>query len=181
MNESLGMENDGIWSEDMLWAVAMSDLAVFLLDSQGELLHSNDAARVLAMRLHPDDLAPDPAQLLDYCKDGQQANVPASPLFDALHEWCGADDAMEVWRRSQRVALLHRIIDTMVDNYRPVAVALEDRIEKLEEHAMAGRTQMVQQVLKVKRELATMRRVLRRRMPHTLYLPLRFLRTRRPG
>jgi magnesium transporter len=58
------------------------------------------------------------------------------------------------------VALLHRIIDTMVDNYRPVAEALEDRIEKLEEHAMAGRTQMVQQVLKVKRELATMRRVL---------------------
>jgi magnesium transporter len=58
------------------------------------------------------------------------------------------------------VALLHRIIDTMVDNYRPVAEALEDRIERLEEHAMAGRTQMVQQVLKVKRELATMRRVL---------------------
>jgi magnesium transporter len=58
------------------------------------------------------------------------------------------------------VALLHRIIDSMVDNYRPVTEALEERIEKLEEHAMAGRTQMVQQVLKVKRELATMRRVL---------------------
>jgi SAM-dependent methyltransferase len=28
---------------------------------------------------------------------------------------------------------------------------------------------------------AELRRVLRRRMPHTLYLPLRFLRTRRPG
>ena len=26
-----------------------------------------------------------------------------------------------------------------------------------------------------------LRRVLRRRMPHTMYLPLRFLRTRRPG
>jgi magnesium transporter len=58
------------------------------------------------------------------------------------------------------VALLHRIIDSMVDNYRPVAEALEDRIEKLEERSMAGRTQMVQQVLQVKRELATMRRVL---------------------
>ena len=28
---------------------------------------------------------------------------------------------------------------------------------------------------------AELRRVLERRMPHTLYLPLRFLRTRRPG
>jgi hypothetical protein len=26
-----------------------------------------------------------------------------------------------------------------------------------------------------------LRRILKRRMPHTLYLPLRFLRTRRPG
>lgn len=28
---------------------------------------------------------------------------------------------------------------------------------------------------------ADLRRVLERRMPHTLYLPVRFLRTRRPG
>ena len=58
------------------------------------------------------------------------------------------------------VALLHRIIDTMVDNYRPVSEAIEDRVETLEGQAVAGRTQMVNQVLKVKRELATMRRVL---------------------
>jgi len=58
------------------------------------------------------------------------------------------------------VALLHRIIDSMVDNYRPVAEAIEDRIETLEEQALAGRTQMAEQVLRVKRELATMRRIL---------------------
>jgi len=58
------------------------------------------------------------------------------------------------------VSLLHRIIDTMVDNYRPVSEAIEDRVETLEGQAVAGRTQMVNQVLKVKRELATMRRVL---------------------
>jgi magnesium transporter len=58
------------------------------------------------------------------------------------------------------IALLHRVVDTMVDNYRPVAEAIEDRIETLEEQALAGRTQMVGQVLKVKREVATMRRVL---------------------
>jgi magnesium transporter len=58
------------------------------------------------------------------------------------------------------VALLHRIIDSMVDNYRPVTEAIENRIETLEEHALAGKTQMVHQVLKVKREVSTMRRVL---------------------
>jgi magnesium transporter len=58
------------------------------------------------------------------------------------------------------VALAHRIIDSMVDNYRPVTEALEERIETLEERALAGRTQLVAQVMRVKRELAQMRRVL---------------------
>ena len=58
------------------------------------------------------------------------------------------------------VALAHRIVDSMVDNYRPVTEALEERIETLEERALAGRTQLVAQVMKVKRELAQMRRVL---------------------
>jgi magnesium transporter len=58
------------------------------------------------------------------------------------------------------VALLHRLIDTMVDNYQPVAEALEDRIERLEEQALAGRAHMASHVLHIKRELATMRRIL---------------------
>jgi magnesium transporter len=58
------------------------------------------------------------------------------------------------------VALAHRIIDSMVDNYRPVTEALEERIETLEERALAGRSQLVAQVMRVKRELAQMRRVL---------------------
>lgn len=66
MNELEDTLTTSAWSDDMLWAVAMSDLAVFLLDGEGRLIHSNDAARVLAMRLHPDDLQPDPAMLLSY-------------------------------------------------------------------------------------------------------------------
>jgi magnesium transporter len=58
------------------------------------------------------------------------------------------------------VSLAHRIVDTMVDNYRPVTEGLETRIETLEERALAGRSQLVAQVMKLKRELATMRRVL---------------------
>jgi len=57
------------------------------------------------------------------------------------------------------VSLLHRMVDLMVDNYRPVVEALEERIESLEEHALAGRTQLVSEVMKLKRELAEMRRV----------------------
>jgi magnesium transporter len=58
------------------------------------------------------------------------------------------------------VALVHRIVDLMVDNYRPVTEALEERIEALEERALAGRSQLIGHVMKVKRELAQMRRVL---------------------
>lgn len=57
-------------------------------------------------------------------------------------------------------ALAHRIIDTMVENYRPVIEGLEDRLDRLEEHAVSGRPQMIGQALKIKRELASMRRVL---------------------
>ena len=58
------------------------------------------------------------------------------------------------------VGLLHRIVDVMVDNYRPAIQELEDRIAKLEEVAFSGRENMVRQVLKLKRDLAILRRVL---------------------
>ena len=58
------------------------------------------------------------------------------------------------------VSLLHRIVDAMVDNYRPAIEQLEARVDKLEEQAFAGRDQLVRQVLKLKHELATLRRVL---------------------
>jgi magnesium transporter len=58
------------------------------------------------------------------------------------------------------VGLLHRIVDTMVDNYRPAMEEFEDRIGRLEEQAFTGEHHMVRQVLKLKRELATLRRVM---------------------
>jgi magnesium transporter len=58
------------------------------------------------------------------------------------------------------VSLAHRIVDAMVDHYRPVAEVVEERIETLEQRALAGRSQLVGHVMKVKRELAQMRRVL---------------------
>lgn len=58
------------------------------------------------------------------------------------------------------VGVLHRIVDTMVDNYEPVAEEIEDRIESIEEQAFTGHDQLVRQAITLKRELALMRRVL---------------------
>ena len=58
------------------------------------------------------------------------------------------------------VALLHRIVDSMVDNYRPAIEELEDRVGKLEELAFAGEQHMVRKVLKLKRDLSHLRRIL---------------------
>jgi magnesium transporter len=58
------------------------------------------------------------------------------------------------------VALMHRIIDLMVDNYRPVMEALEARIDELEDEAFLGDERMVRRLLTLRRDLALMRRVL---------------------
>jgi magnesium transporter len=58
------------------------------------------------------------------------------------------------------VALLHRIVDTMVDNYRPAIEGLEERLNKLEDTAFGGQDQIVRQIIKLKRELGALRRVI---------------------
>ncbi len=58
-------------------------------------------------------------------------------------------------------ALLHRIVDAMVDHYRPEIDKLQDRIDGLEESVFEdpGR-ETVRQILDLKREIASLRRVL---------------------
>lgn len=57
-------------------------------------------------------------------------------------------------------AVLHRIVDSMVENYRPEIDKLEKQIDELEEEAVLGRRQsLVGQILAVKRDLASLRRV----------------------
>jgi magnesium transporter len=58
------------------------------------------------------------------------------------------------------VAVMHRIVDSMIENYRPAIDAVEQRIEELEEASFAGEQQMVRDVLGLRRDLAFMRRVL---------------------
>jgi magnesium transporter len=58
------------------------------------------------------------------------------------------------------VGLVHRIVDTMVEHYRPVIEAFEDRIDEMEEAAFTGQSQLAQRMLRLRYELAQMRRVL---------------------
>jgi magnesium transporter len=58
------------------------------------------------------------------------------------------------------VGLFHRIVDTMVDHYRPVMDALEERIDHMEEEACTGQGELARRMLKLRHELAQMRRVL---------------------
>jgi magnesium transporter len=74
-----------------------------------------------------------------------------------LRDLCDRHDRM---LSEGAVGLFHRIVDTMVDHYRPVIEALEARIDTLEEEAFTGQSQMARRIVKVRHELAEMRRVL---------------------
>jgi len=58
------------------------------------------------------------------------------------------------------VSLMHRIVDSMVDNYEPEMEKLEQRISDLEEEAYVGRAPLVRELLGLKRDLAAMRRIM---------------------
>jgi magnesium transporter len=58
------------------------------------------------------------------------------------------------------VALLHRIVDTMVDHYRPEVDELEERLDAIEERVIETPTEsMTGDILAVKRDLTTLRRI----------------------
>ncbi len=58
------------------------------------------------------------------------------------------------------VALLHRIVDSMVDHYRPEIEDIERRIDRVEQEAVLGsRETLVRQILALKRDLSSLRRV----------------------
>jgi magnesium transporter len=80
-----------------------------------------------------------------------------SRSIERMRDVCGAYEHI---LSEGPVALMHRVIDSMVDNYRPEMEAIEGRIEALEEEAFAGRERLVRQTLKLRRDLAFMRRVL---------------------
>ena len=58
------------------------------------------------------------------------------------------------------VALMHRIVDSMIDNYAPEMVEIEEQMDELEEEAILGAADnLVRPILAIKRDLAALRRV----------------------
>jgi magnesium transporter len=58
------------------------------------------------------------------------------------------------------VALLHRIVDSMIDNYAPEMEKIEKQMDGLEENAILGAADnLVRPILAIKRDLAELRRV----------------------
>jgi len=83
--------------------------------------------------------------------DGHSRSIAALKAICEEHEHVLAEGP---------AALLHRIVDAMVDNYRPEIDALEDQIDELEEMAILGRRQdLIRHILNIKRDLASLRRV----------------------
>jgi magnesium transporter len=56
-------------------------------------------------------------------------------------------------------ALLHRIVDSMVDNYRPETEELSDRLDALEERVFDGNVNLAKDILNFKKDVASLRRV----------------------
>ena len=65
--------------------------------------------------------------------DGQSTSIAH------LRELCDRHDRLLA---EGPVALFHRIVDTMVDHYRPVMDALEQRIDRVEEEAFTGQREL---------------------------------------
>jgi magnesium transporter len=81
----------------------------------------------------------------------------ATPSIEHVQALCGRQaHAMS----EGAVALLHRVVDALVDNYRPVVDQLEARISRLEEEVFEERDDVVRSLLALKHDLAALRRVL---------------------
>ena len=58
------------------------------------------------------------------------------------------------------MSLVHRIVDTMVDNYRPEVDQLENRLDAVEESVFSSNNEsVVRQILALKRDVGSLRRV----------------------
>jgi magnesium transporter len=80
-----------------------------------------------------------------------------SRSINAIHEVCTRHEHV---LKEGPVALMHRIVDRMVDNYRPVFEEIEARLGHLEEEAFAGHERLSRRVMRLKRDVSSMRRVL---------------------
>jgi magnesium transporter len=80
-----------------------------------------------------------------------------SRSIDKVREICGRNGPVLA---EGSAALLHRIIDTMIDNYRPEVDKLADRLDELEEEVFEGAdAALARRILEFKRDVISLRRV----------------------
>jgi magnesium transporter len=83
--------------------------------------------------------------------DGQSRSIAT------IRELCGRHEHV---LSEGPVAVLHRIIDSMVDNYRPEIEELQQQMDRVEDEAVFGnRPHLVKNILALKRNVASLRRV----------------------
>ena len=80
-----------------------------------------------------------------------------SRSINAIREVCNRHEHV---LKEGPIALMHRIVDRMIDNYRPVFEEIEARLGRLEEEAFAGHERLSPRVMRLKRDVSSMRRVL---------------------
>jgi magnesium transporter len=81
-----------------------------------------------------------------------------SRSIDELREHCLRNPKL---MSEGAVSLFHRIVDAMVDHYRPEIEKLEDRIDELEEQVFASPSpDFVRDILKEKRDVSGLRRII---------------------
>ena len=74
-----------------------------------------------------------------------------------VHELCLQNQAV---LGEGPAALMHRIVDTMVDHYRPEVEELEERLDQIEEQVLEQPSgDLTRQILAVKRDIAQLRRI----------------------
>jgi magnesium transporter len=80
-----------------------------------------------------------------------------SRSINAIRDMCNRHEHI---LKEGPVALMHRIVDRMIDNYRPVFEEIEARVGRLEEDAFGGHERLSRRVMRLKRDVSSMRRVL---------------------
>jgi magnesium transporter len=80
-----------------------------------------------------------------------------SRSISAISDVCGRHEHI---LKEGPVSLMHRIVDRMIDHYQPMFEEIESRIGRLEEQSFTGQERLSRQVMKLKRDVAAMRRVL---------------------
>jgi magnesium transporter len=78
----------------------------------------------------------------------------------SISELASACEKNEMILAEGPVALMHRIVDNLVDHYRPEVDELEERLDQIENQVLeADHQQMTGEILGVKRDISSMRRV----------------------